>query len=568
VITGGRLLVDALIANGAERAFCVPGESYLPVLDALYDVQERLPLVVCRHESGAANMAEAYGKLTGRPGIAFVTRGPGACNASIGIHTARQDATPMILFAGQVPRALRGREAFQEVDLVAMFAPLAKWSAQIDDAGRIPEIVAHAYVAATTGLPGPVVIALPEDVLSARVAGPASTAGPRAQPRLDAGDAARIRAELERAERPLIIAGGGPWSAPAAGDLAAFAADNALPVAVEFRCQDFIDNDHPSYAGVLGLGAQPALTALVQEADLILALGARLSDVATQGYTLLAVPQPQARLLHVASDAGELGRVYQPALAAIADPGDAVARLRDCAPIANPVWASRTQAAHAALLRSRELPPSTGAGVDLAAFVAFLRERLPDDAIIVNGAGNFTTWLHRFFSYRRYGTQVAPRSGAMGYGVPAAVAAKLAFPHRSVVCFTGDGDFLMSGNELATAVMYDAAIVIIVVNNAMYGTIRMHQERHYPQRVLATHLVNPDFAAYARAFGAYGELVETSEGAAAAFERAVRSGGPALLELRVDRNALTPSLTINNLRASARAGSGGVRSASGPTAQP
>ena len=568
MITGGRLLVDALIANGAERAFCVPGESYLPVLDALYDVQDRLPLIVCRHEGGAANMAEAYGKLTGRPGIAFVTRGPGACNASIGVHTARQDATPMILFAGQVPRALRGREAFQEVDLVTMFAPLAKWSTQIDDAARIPEIVAHAYAAATTGLPGPVVIALPEDVLSARVGAPVSTAGPCAQPRLHARDAARIRAELERAERPLIIAGGGPWSALAAGDLAAFAADNALPVAVEFRCQDFIDNDHPSYAGVLGLGVQPALAALVQEADLILALGARLSDVATQGYTLLAVPRPQARLLHVASDAGELGRVYQPAFAAIADPGDAVARLRDCAPIANPVWASRTQAAHTALLQSRELPPSTGAGVDLAAFVAFLRERLSDDAIIVNGAGNFTTWLHRFFSYRRYGTQIAPRSGAMGYGVPAAVAAKLAFPHRSVVCFTGDGDFLMSGNELATAVMYDTAIVIIVVNNAMYGTIRMHQERHYPQRVLATHLVNPDFAAYARAFGAYGELVETSEGAAAAFERAVRSGGPALLELRVDRNALTPSLTIDNVRASARAGAGGPRSANSPAAQP
>ncbi len=550
--TGGRLLVDALLANGVQRAFCVPGESYLPVLDAFYDVQDRLPLVVCRHESGAANMAEAYGKLTGRPGIAFVTRGPGASNASIGVHTARQDATPMILFVGQVASTLRGREAFQEVDLVAMFAPLAKWSVQIDAAERIPEFIARAFVTATSGLPGPVVIALPEDMLAARVGTPACAAGAAARARLNPGDVAALRAELARAERPLVVAGGGPWSAAAAEDLAAFAARSALPVVVEFRCQDFIDNDHPSYAGVLGLGMQPAIAALVREADVILTLGARLSEVSTQGYTLLEVPRPHARLLHVGIDAGEIGRVYQPAYAAIAQPCDAVALLRDCAPIADPVWAARTQAAHAALLESRMPSAPTDSGVDLAAFIAFLRERLPDDAIVVNGAGNFTTWLHRFFVYRRYGTQLAPRSGAMGYGVPAAIAAKLTHPERTVLCFTGDGDFLMSGNELATAVMYDAAIVIIVVNNGMYGTIRMHQERHYPTRVLATHLVNPDFAAYARAFGAYGETVGTSAGVPAAFERAVRSGGPALLELRVDRNALTPSVTIETLRAGGR----------------
>jgi acetolactate synthase-1/2/3 large subunit len=550
LITGGRLLVDALIANGAQRLFCVPGESYLPVLDALYDVQDRLPLIVCRHESGAANMAEAYGKLTGRPGIAFVTRGPGASNASIGIHTARQDATPLILFVGQVARGMRGREAFQEVDLVAMFAPLAKWSAQIDAVERIPEFVARAFGTATSGLPGPVVIALPEDVLGARAGTPPCAAGPRPQARLCDDDLAELRSELAGAQRPLVVVGGGPWNAAAADDLAEFAASNALPVAVEFRCQDFIDNDHPSYAGVLGLGMQPALATLAREADVILALGARLGEIATQGYTLLDVPQPQARLLQVGSEAGEIGRVYQPTFAVVAEPCDAAARLRGCAPIGDPLWAARTQAAHEALLESRALPEPPRSGVDLAAFVAFLRERLPDDAIVVNGAGNFTTWLHRFYAYRRYGTQLAPRSGAMGYGVPAAVAAKLTYPERTVVCLTGD--FLMSGNELATAVMYDAAIVIVVVNNGMYGTIRMHQERHYPARVLGTHLVNPDFAAYARAFGAYGETVGTSAGMAAAFERAVRSGGPALLELRVDHNALTPAVTIETLRAGGR----------------
>jgi acetolactate synthase-1/2/3 large subunit len=549
LITGGRLLVDALIANGAQRAFCVPGESYLPVLDALYDVRDRLPLIVCRHESGAAIMAEAHGKLTGRPGIAFVTRGPGASNASIGVHTACQDATPLILFVGQVARAMRGRDAFQEVDLVAMFAPLAKWSAQIDAAERIPEFVARAFLTAESGIPGPVVIALPEDVLTARVGTPAHAAGPCPRACLRDDDRDALRAELARAQRPLVIAGGGSWSAAAAGDLAEFAASNALPVAVEFRCQDFIDNDHPSYAGVLGLGMPPALAALVREADVILALGARLGEVVTQGYTLLDVPQPQARLLHVGAEPGAIGRVYQPAFAAVADPRDAAAQLRRCAPLRDPVWAARTQAAHAGLLESRALPAPPAGGVDLAAFVAFLRERLPDDAIVVNGAGNFTIWLHRFFAYRRYGTQLAPRSGAMGYGLPAAIAAKLTHPQRTVVCFTGDGDFLMSGNELATAVMEDAAVVIVVVNNGMYGTIRMHQERHYPGRVLGTHLVNPDFAAYARAFGAYGETVGTSAGVAAAFERAVRSGGPALLELRVDRNALTPALTIETLRA-------------------
>ena len=530
----------------------MPGESYLPVLDALYDVQDRLPLIVCRHESSAANMAEAHGKLTGRPGIAFVTRGPGATNASIGIHTARQDATPLILFVGQVARAMRGREAFQEVDLVAMFAPLAKWSAQIDAAERIPEVVARAFRTATSGLPGPVLIALPEDVLAARVDVSASAAGPLVRARLRDDDLIELRSELARAQRPLVIAGGGPWSAAAARDLAEFAADNALPVAVEFRCQDFIDNDHPSYAGVLGLGMQPALATLVREADVILALGARLGEIATQGYTLLDIPQPQARLLHVASDAGEIGRIYQPAFGAVADPADAAAQLRCCAPLREPVWAARTQAAHDALLESRLLPAAPVTGVDLAAFIAFLCERLPGDAIVVNGAGNFTTWLHRFFAYRQYGTQLAPRSGAMGYGLPAAIAAKLQFPERTVVCFTGDGDFLMSGNELATAVMYEAAIVVILVNNGMYGTIRMHQERHYPTRVLGTQLVNPDFAAYARAFGAYGETVGTSAGVEAAFERAVRSGGPALLELRVDRNALAPALTIETLRAGSR----------------
>jgi acetolactate synthase-1/2/3 large subunit len=524
VTSGGRLVVDALLANGADRIFCVPGESYLPVLDALHDVADRLALVVCRHESGATFMAEADGKLTGRPGIAFVTRGPGATNGSIGVHTARQDGTPLIVFVGQIDRGIRDRGAFQEVDLVAMFAPLAKWSTQIETPERIPE-----------------------DVLSATVDAAPDAAVAAGRPRLHDADAAAIHAELARAARPLVIAGGGAWSAAASSALAAFAGRSELPVAVEFRCQDFLDNDHPSYAGVLGLGASPAVTALVDDADVILAVGARLGDVVTQSYTLLEIPQPRSRLLHVLADATDLHRVYQPSLAIVADPRDALEGLFRTPPLPGAVWAARTRDAHATLLASRDAPPPAH-GVDLADFVRFLRERLPVDSIVVNGAGNFSIWVHRFFTYRRYGTQLAPRSGAMGYGVPAAIAAKLRHPDRIVVCFAGDGDFLMTGQELATAAMTGAAIVVIVVNNGMYGTIRMHQERAYPERVVGTHLVNPDFAAYARAFGAWGETVETSAGATAAFERALRSGGPALLELRVDRTVLTPSATIDDLR--------------------
>jgi len=402
-----------------------------------------------------------------------------------------------------------------------------------------------------SGMRGPVVIALPEDVLSAPIDAVPIAVAAETQPRLRDADAAALQAELARAQRPLVIAGGGAWNQAASADLATFAARNALPVAVEFRCQDFLDNDHPSYAGALGLGAQRALIALAKDADVILALGARLGEVATQNYTLLDLPRPTPRLLHVMADAAELHRVYQPALAIVADPRDALARLAEVPPVSDPVWSVRTREAHSALVASRSAVP-VAQGVDLAAFALALRERLPEDAIVVNGAGNFSLWVHRFFTYRRYGTQIAPRSGAMGYAVPAAVAAKLRHPRRTVVCFAGDGDFLMTGQELATAVMVGAAIVVIVVNNGMYGTIRMHQERAYPERVVGTQLVNPDFAAYARAFGASGEIVETSAGAAAAFERALRSGGPALLELRVDRSALTPSATVEQIRKASR----------------
>lgn len=545
--SGGRLLVDALIANGVERAFCVPGESYLPVLDALYDVADKLELVVCRHESGATNMAEAYGKLTGRPGIAFVTRGPGATNASIGVHTAQQDGTPLILFVGQVARSMRGRGAFQEVDLVAMFAPLSKWAVELDDPARIPEIVARAFATAMSGLRGPVMIALPEDVLAASAATPPVTTAVPARARLHPADAARIRAELGRAERPLVLVGGGTWSAAAARDLATFAQRNALPVAVEFRCQDYLDNDHPSYAGVLGLGAQPAVSALARDADVIVALGARLSETVTDGYTLLDVPQPRARLVHVAADAAEIGRVYVPVLACVADPADAIAQLAAGDAIARPDWAARTSAAHLALERSRATRPAER-GVDLAAFIGGLSERLPADAIVVNGAGNFSIWLHRFFRYRRYGTALGPRSGAMGYGLPAAIAAKLVYPERCVVCFTGDGDFLMTASELATACMYGTALVIIVVNNGRYGTIRMHQERRYPGRVIGTELMNPDFAGYARAFGAAGFTAATTEDALAAFDDARQSNAPALLELSVDPELLAPARSVEELR--------------------
>ncbi len=549
--TGGQILVDSLVRQGADLAFCVPGESYLAVLDALYDVKDTLRLVICRQEGGAAYMAEAYGKLTGRPGIVFVTRGPGASNAAIGIHTAQQDSTPLIVFIGQVGSNFVDREAFQEVDYNRMYGGIAKWVTRIDRAERIPEYVARAYRVALSGRPGPVVLALPEDMLT-------SMADAVHAPRVEAVAVApsvaqmkRLRELLAEAKRPLVIAGGAGWSAAACADLRRFVEANALPVASAFRNQDVVDNDHPHYAGEVGIAPNPKLAARVRAADLLLVIGERLGEMVTGGYTLLAAPQPQQTLIHVLPAEDDLGRVYHPALAIVASVPAFAAALAQLPPIVAPAWQGSAAAAHAEYL-AWQTPRTMPGTLDLWQVVAALRAALPDDAIVTNGAGNYTVWLHRLFRYREYRTQLAPYDGAMGYGVPAAIAAKIVHPERVVVSWNGDGCFQMNGQEIATAVQYSANVIFIVVDNGMYGTIRMHQEREYPARVVGTELVNPDFAALAQAHGAFGATVTTTAEFAPALQRALDAGKPALLHLRIDPQAITMSATIDELRAQAR----------------
>ncbi|HEV3240757.1 MAG TPA: thiamine pyrophosphate-binding protein [Casimicrobiaceae bacterium] len=549
--TGGQILVDSLLLQGVELAFCVPGESYLPVLDALYDVRDRLRLIVCRQEGGAAYMGEAYGKLTGRPGIVFVTRGPGASNAAIGIHTAAQDSTPLIVFVGQVGGDFVDREAFQEIDYRRMYGSIAKWVAQIDRVERVPEYVARAFRVAQSGRPGPVVLALPEDMLAAS-ADVADVARIEITPVAPAVAAmAQLRAMLAAAQRPLVLVGGSGWNPAACRDLARFAEANALPVACAFRNQDVFDNRHPNYAGDVGIGINPELAARVRGADVLLVLGERLGEMVTSGYTLLAPPEPEQRLIHVHPGGDELGRVYQPALAIEASLGAACAALAALPPLAAPPWTGSAAAAHAAYLAWQTPQPMPGA-VDLWQVVVQLRERLPEDALVASGAGNYTSWLHRLYRYPRYRTQIAPYNGSMGYGVPAAVAAKAVHPERVVVSWNGDGCFLMNGQELATAVQYGLAVVFIVIDNSMYGTIRMHQERAYPARVYGTDLLNPDFAALARAYGAHAETVQRTAEFAPAFERALAAGRPALLHLKVDGEQITMNATISALRARAQ----------------
>jgi acetolactate synthase-1/2/3 large subunit len=553
--TGGRILVDNLLAQGADLAFCVPGESYLPVLDALYDVRDRLRLIVCRQEGGAAYMAEAYGKLTGRPGIVFVTRGPGASNAAIGIHTAAQDSTPLIAFIGQVGTDVVDREAFQEIDYRRMFGSVAKWAAQIDRAERIPEYVARAFRVAQSGRPGPVVLALPEDMLAAKaeVADIERIAVPAVHP--SPAQLQALRSLLASARQPLVIVGGSGWSTAACADLVRFAEANALPVACAFRNQDVFDNRHPNYAGDVGIGINPKLAARVRDADVLLVIGERLGETVTGGYTLLQAPLPKPKLIHVHPGADELGRVYQPALAIEASLAPFCAALAALPPIAKPAWAGSAATAHAEYEAWQAPRPMPGA-LDLWHAVATLRQRLPENAILANGAGNFATWVHRLFRYPRYRTQLAPYNGSMGYGVPAAVAAKAVHPDRIVVSWNGDGCFLMNGQELATAAQYGLAIVFIVIDNGMYGTIRMHQEREYPGRVYGTDLANPDFAALARAYGVQGETVRHSDEFAPALDRALAAKGPTLLHLLVDPQAITMNATIDELRRQALAARG------------
>ncbi|NIF69858.1 MULTISPECIES: thiamine pyrophosphate-binding protein [unclassified Burkholderia] len=551
-VNGARLLVDALLANHVERVFCVPGESFLAVLDALGDETARIDTIVCRHEAAAANMAEAVGKLTGRPGVALVTRGPGATHASIGVHTAFQDSTPMILFVGQCAREHLDREAFQEIDYRRMYGELAKWVAQIDDARRIPEYLSHAFHVATSGRPGPVVLALPEDLLSNPCAPqPVLPAAKRIAAAPSAAQMAELRERLARAERPLLIAGGSGWSVEACADLRRFAEAWQLPVACAFRYQDSFDNEHPLYAGDVGLGINPALARRIREADLLLVLGPRLGEATTGGYTLLEIPKTRQSLIHVHQGAEELGRVYLPDLPIVSGMPEIAARLAELAPPELLPWAGSASEAHAAYLAWRKPLPMPGE-VQLGEIMQQLRERLPHDAIVSNGAGNYATWLHRHYAYRAFRSQLAPTNGAMGYGVPAALAAKSLYPQRIAVALAGDGCFMMAGHELATAMQYGLNIVVIVVNNGHFGTIRMHQERHYPNRVHGTGLTNPDFAAYARAFGAHGETVATTAEFAPALERALGSGLPALIEIRIPQEASTPAATLEQVREQGR----------------
>ena len=549
--TGGKILVDNLLQQGADLAFCVPGESYLEVLDAMYDARDRMRLIVCRQEGGAAYMAEAYAKLTGRPGLVFVTRGPGASNAAIGLHTAQQDSTPLIAFIGQVGSDFKDREAFQEVDYARMYGGIAKWVTQIDRADRIPEYIAQAYRVAMSGRPGPVVLALPEDMLttpadaidSPRVVVPDVTPSPQQM--------VQLRALLAGAHRPLVLAGGAGWTAEACTDLKRFVEANALPVASAFRNQDVFDNAHPNYAGEVGIAMNPKLAARVREADVLLVLGERLGEMVTAGYTLLSAPEPAHTLIHVHPDAIELGRLYHPTLAMQASMPAIATALAAMTPLAAPGWRQTAVDAHADY-DAWQVPRLMVGTLDLWQVVSTLRTRLPEDAIVTNGAGNYTVWMHRLFRYRRYRTQLAPYNGAMGYGVPAAVAAKIVHPDRVVVSWNGDGCFQMNGQEIATAAQYGAHVIFIVIDNGMYGTIRMHQEREHPGRVVGTDLVNPDFAALARAHGALGETVTQTSEFAPALERALNAGRPALLHLRIDPQAITMSATIDDIRKQAR----------------
>jgi acetolactate synthase I/II/III large subunit len=544
VRTGGRILVNQLELNGVDLAFCLPGESYLPVLDALYDSPIRL--ITCRHEQGASNAAEAYGKLTGRPGVCLVTRGPGATQAAVGVHTAKQDSSPMLLLVGQVPRAFRGREAWQELDYGQVFGGIAKAAWEIDSAARIPEHMAEAFSIALSGRPGPVVLALPEDVLAeeADVADARAVDVPRLAP--PPGVLERFRELLADSERPLVVVGEGGWTDQTSRDVQAFCEANALPVACAFRCQDFVDNRSPSYVGVLGVAMDEALAARLRAADLVLAIGGRLGEVPTRRYTLLEPPDPAQTLVHAYPDASELGRVYEPDLPIAATPPEVAAELRALVPV-EPRWREWTVAARTEYEQNLRHEPMEGP-VDLGEIMAILRRRLPSDAVQTCGAGNFTVWAHRFAEFTQYGTQACPRSGSMGYGLAAANAAKLVHPDRVVVCFTGDGDFVMSSPELATSVQYELPIVVVLVNNGMYATIRMHQERQFPGRVIGTDLENPDFPAFARSFGAHPERVERTEDFEGAFERSLASGKPSVIELPVDPERISPRMRLSDLQ--------------------
>ena len=551
MLNGGQVLVQSLVALGASKGFGVPGESYLAVLDALHDTQGALDFVLCRNESGAAFMAAAYGKLKGQPGICFVTRGPGVTNASIGIHTAMQDSAPMICFVGQVGTDMKGREAFQEIDYRAMFGTVAKWAVEIDDADRIPEILSRAWIMATTGRPGPVVVALPEDMLTSQTnARPLTGSARIAEPAPEASALAEALHLISTARRPAILLGGCNWTEAGKAALQAFAEASDIPVVAALRYQDMFDNFSPCYAGDLGLGLAAGVRKTMAEADVILALNTRFGEISTEGYTLFQVPTPTQKIIHVHASAAEIGKIYIPTLGIPAGPNAFAAAL---SPVRGD-WAEWRERARADYEATFALPAQPSP-VDMGVVTAHLRAVLPEDVVLTNGAGNFTVWPNKFFQFGPQARLLAPQSGAMGYGLPAAVAAKVAFPGRTVVCFAGDGDFQMNCQELGTALQADAQPIVLILNNGTYGTIRAHQERNYPARVSGTDLVNPDFVQLARAYGFHAERVETTADFAAAFDRALASKTGAVLDLDISPEALTPRQTLSQMREAAlRAG--------------
>ncbi len=550
--SGGRILVDQLVRQGVEHVFCVPGESYLAALDAMYDAD--LNVTVCRQEAGATMMAAASAILTGRPGICFVTRGPGATNAAHGLHIAEHDSTPLILFIGQVERGMLGRGAFQEMDYRAFLGSTVKWATQIEDAARIPEVIQRAFHVAMQGRPGPVAIALPEDVLT-EMAGVADAMRVEPAPIWPGlTQMAELQKMLWSAQRPIAILGGGGWDMRACQAMRRFAERFDLPVAASFRRASLFDGEHRNYAGEIGIGPNPKLKARIEGADFVLLIGGRMSEMPSQSYTLFDIPTPRQTLVHVHPDPHEIGRVYHPTLGIVATPPAFCAALEGLQPPNAISWSEATRQARAECLEWTDKAPAMPGKMQLGEAMLWLRSRLDENAIVCNGAGNYAAWPGRFLRYRKIGAQIGPTSGSMGYGVPAAVGAKRVCPDRMVVSFNGDGCFLMNGQEFATAVQYDLAIVFIVVDNGMYGTIRMHQEREYPGRISATTLRNPDFAAYARAFGGHGETVEETSQFAPAFERAVASGKPAILHVKIDPDAISPSATLSAIRAKALAG--------------
>ena len=545
MLSGGELIVGALESLGVTRIFCVPGESYLPVLDALHD--STIETTVCRQEGGAAIMAEACGKLSGTPGVCFVTRGPGAANASAGVHIAAQDSTPMILFVGQIATSRRHREAFQEVDYQQFFGGMAKWVAEIDSADRVTEMVSRAWYVASSGRPGPVVLVLPEDALTGMAE--ATELSPWQQTETHPGDAdmRQLQQMLGVAKKPLVILGGSRWSAQAVAQITSFAGQFQLPVACTFRRQMLFDHTHALYAGDVGLGINPQLEKRVVEADVLVLLGGRFSEIPSQDFALLDIPQPKQQLVHVHPDPLELGKLYRPTLAINASPVSFCQALENISPPADIRWANDAAQANAEYRAWSSLQQTLPGADTMRGVMQYLSDTLPADAILCNGAGNYAGWIHRYWAFKGYGTQLAPTSGSMGYGVPAAIAAKLQCPEQTVLAFAGDGCFQMTCQEFGTAVQSNAAVIVLVIDNAMYGTIRMHQEMHYPGRVSATDIVNPDFAAWARSYGAYGATVSNADEFPAIYQDAVASAGPALIHILVDPDSLTPTLSLESM---------------------